>query len=285
MIQKEYSNTIDFLGEFSQENKLKYLTHRYENDDIDFFDVLEHARYRILYWQGKINKEVYDLVYGFVFGPFWIDHNGNRHDYYCGCEEWVNWCLDNPGLHPMDQFWEEFDAFKNSIRIYNGKFDDYIFSLIQNNKYNGLTIYPDMVSLAKLDAYVNVRRLKKIIEAILSDINDISLGENKSKVTISCKRLTVTGNGVKVDEISILHHDSYPRRPIEEILGHLNAGGGFLATLTDLSRGSAVVSVESSWDNHPLRLILNEEDTPVVEDLSNQEMFGYKYTIRISHRL
>lgn len=279
-------NSVNLLGGFSKENGFKYLTHRFDAESDDFIDTVNRCRYMLLGWQDRIPKHLYDLLFGFLFGPNWTDSNGVIHNDFCGCDKWIDWCLDNVGVHPMDAFYEEFEAFKNSIRIYNGTFDDYVLALARKQEYNHLSIQADTSSLKRLDSYVDVGVLKKAIESILKDINSYHDVGSNPRVTIACKRGPELRDGIKADYLCISHINSFSERSVDEAISHFQAGGGFIADLSNTLDGVALLSIESVWAEKPQRwnvIKLEEEDQ--IQEIEDLPAKGFSYVIRILHRL
>ena len=278
-------NSVNLLGGFSEENGFKYLTHRFDAESDDFIDTVNRCRYMLLGWQDRIPKHLYDLLFGFLFGPNWTDSNGVNHNDFCGCDKWIDWCIDNVGVHPMNAFYDEFEAFKNSIRIYNGTFDDSIRLLKESTLFNNIDIKPDYSSLGLLDCYVDVGELKRAITAILKDINTYHNVTSFPEVQIYCSQGDALVKDVNTELLYITHLGSCSKRPIEDAISHFNVGGGFISDLKKILEDVALLSIETNWNGCPRRWnVVKMDDQNDIEEIPEQTVRGFTYIIKILHK-
>jgi hypothetical protein len=126
--------------------------------------------------RGLIPDTLYDLLFGFLFGPSWSDANGETHLNHCASDVWFNWCKSNPHKHPRDFFKKDFSAFKNSIRVYAPDLDDYFDSI--KDDYPPLRITQN--GLESFDSYLDVGRFKYIIGKILRLMTDDRFSNHSS---------------------------------------------------------------------------------------------------------
>ena len=284
---------VDFLGQFSKAECLKFLTHGFEPDyDDDFFEYVTRCRIELGRVKSQIPSSLYDLVFGFVSGPTWTDCDGKLHDEHCACDKWVDWCEDNPGGHPSDAFTKEFEAFKNSIRVYNGTLDEYFEDLKESGRFRNINlgVHPD---LEKFDSYMDVRRFRTIVTTFLDDIDRYPDVNEHPNVTVEKRRIENDWrllpdrlpDGVKVDEIAICQVESNSSREISQAMDHFRIGGGTLSKLRSLASGHFVLYLETKWDGRPLLWNLSE-DSPrdaIVPNPYNR-VLGYTLIIKILHR-
>lgn len=278
-------NSVHLLGAFSKETGFKYLTHRFDAESDDFIDTVNRCRYSLLDSKDRIPSHLYKLLFGFLFGPNWTDSNGIIHTDFCGCDKWIDWCLDNPGVHPMDAFYDEFEAFKNSIRIYNGTFDDSIRLIKERNVFNNIVIRPDYHSLGLLDCYVDVGELKRAITAILKDINSYHNVSSFPDVQITCSQGEVLIEKTNTELLYITHLGSSSKRPIEDAISHFNIGGGFISDLRKILEDVALLSIETNWNGCPKRWnVIKMEGQNDIEEIPGQSINGFTYIIKILHK-
>ena len=293
MLYRDCIPAVDFLGQFSRADGLKFLTHGFEPDyDDDFFEYVTRCRTVLGRVKSQIPASLYDLVFGFVSGPSWTDCDGTVHYEHCACDKWVDWCLDNPGGHPSDAFPKEFEAFKNSIRVYNGTLDEYFEDLKESGRFRNilLRVHPD---LEKFDSYMDVRRFRTIVTTFLDDIDRYPDVTEHPNVTVEQRRIErdwrlwkePLPEGVKVDEIAICQEGSYPSREISQAMDHFRIGGGTLSKLRSLASGHFVLFLETKWAGKPLRWNLCEDSyRDAIESNFPNKVLGYTLIIRILHR-
>ena len=290
---KDIMPAVDFLGLFSDVKGLKFLTHGFEPDyDDDYFEYVTRCRSELARVKNKIPSSLYDLVFGFVSGPSWTDCDGKVHYEHCACDKWFDWCEDNPGGHPYNAFTDEFEAFKHSIRVYNGTLDEYFEDLKESGRFRNilLQVHPD---LELFDSYMDVRRFRTIVTTFLDDIDRYPDVNEHPNVTVEQRRVENDGrlwrdplpDGVKVDEIAICQEGSYPSREISQAMEHFRIGGGTLSKLRSLASGHFVLFLETKWAGKPLRWNLCEDSyMEAIESNFPNKVLGYTLIIRILHR-
>ena len=287
MIRKmsDLRHTVDFLGKFSNPEGFKYLTHRFDDETTDFFTIVNRCRMEMRLYHDLIPENLFRLIYGFLYGPEWSDADGISHKEYCSCDEWVDWCLRNPGVHPREAFSKQFESFRNSVRVYNGTFDEYMQDRSDSGLYPRIDIKVDEQSLSRFDAYVDVQLLRRIIKSILKELNDYPTSSVHPEVRVSCVRGEEMEDGTKMDEIHIENVGSFPSQDRIQAKSHLVSGGGFLSTLCKRAEGNMLLAVETAWDGEPcrwniLRMEGEEEFVPFEQDKAT----GFRYILRILHK-
>ena len=287
MIPQNLKETVSFLGQFSRVDGLKFLTHDFDAEcDDDFFEYVTRCRTELGKVKGIIPDSLYNLVFGFVAGPSWKDCNGIIHEEHCGCDKWVDWCLDNPGGHPSFAFPEEFVAFKNSIRIYNGTLDEYFECLAGSGRFRNIVLQIDP-HVERLDAYLDVSQFRAVVTTFLDSIDRYPSVAEHPNVSVSCRRLDRLSDGVKVDEIILSQLGSFPSQDISQALDHFRIGGGHLSDLRSMAKGNFLLYLETKWAKiHPLRWdLLAEPDPSCVEAIPAENATGFTLIIRILHKV
>lgn len=277
--------TTKFLGKLSTP-EYKFLTHRFDSDSDDFLIYVNRWRIELANHRGLIPESLYDLFFGFLYGPSWVDASGKEHKNFCSCDKWVDWVIENPGVHPMNEF-EDIKDFANSVRVYNGTFDEIVESIFAKDYALQRTIRlnVDERSLMRFDAYMDVPSILKAMKAVIIDIASYPHDTRPAIVKVSCRREGEISGGIKVDSIIIEDEGSFSNKRFSDVRDHFESGGGFLGTLAKMTDGLALVSVESKWDGEPHRWNLTRLDNePVDQPLDEEVATGYRYILRILHK-
>lgn len=278
-------HTVDFLGKFSKPDGFKYLTHRFDDDVTDFFTIVNRCRMELRLYHNVIPENLFRIFHGFLYGPEWTDAEGRVHKEHCSCDRWIDWCLNNPGIHPREEFGREFEAFRNSVRVYNGSFDEFIQDLADSCLFPGIEIDVDERSLSRFDAYVDVRTLRQMVRDILKEICDYPAVSSHPDVRVYCIRGEESADGTRMDRICIENAGSFPSQGREQAKSHLESGGGFLCSLKKKAEGNMLLSVETSWGGNPCRWnILREHGENEFEGMDPDDVTGFRYVLRIMHK-
>lgn len=273
-------DTADFLSKFnSDKNELKELVHDERGEA--FFNIIMRARLLITEMSGLISDHLYDLLFGFVYGPKWIDWEGNEHSLHCGSTELVSWCKKNRGLTPMDTscpYVFDFKKFKESIRTYRN-----LPAIIEAAKLAAKKddVTYDRKILARADMYVDVGILRKIFEKILSMMSDPRF---EGPVEISCDSSEV--GYYRVYKLTIEQRNSYLQPSIKFIKERLASNSGDLGSLKKLIDGTAYWAIESDWEEASARINILTEDIfkPEFEKLE-EKVDGFRHVLMFYHRI
>lgn len=277
-------HTVELLGEFSKPEGFKYLTHRFD-DTNDFFSIVNRCRMELAKYHRMLPQNLFGLIYGFLYGPEWTDGDGIPHTEYCSCDKWVDWCLRNPGIHPMDAFSEQFESFRNSIRVYNGTLDEYMQDRADSGLYPDIEIEVDDDSLSNFDAYVDVQTLHKMIKSIMQELNDYQKISSHPDIRVFCTKREKLEDGTCLDTICIENVGSFPSQDKLQAKSHFENGGGFLSTLKKMAEGNMLLSVETAWDGEPCRWnILRMDGEDEFVPLDQDAVTGFRYKLRILHK-
>lgn len=232
----------DFLHLFSQEDGFKFLTHDIKASGLDLLEYTYHCQETLLDWSGKVPDDIFNLVKGYVFGPFWTDFEGKVHTCNCASEEWVKCYLDT-GEHPMlsPAFASEVDAFRNSIRFRSGQLDKYIASL--KEKFPKLNLCIDR-AFKGADFYTSTHSIRQAIEEILSSMEEFSDTFPEVMLNFDDEEC---GDYSKAS-IIIEQLGSFPKHDFERDQKKLLEGGGTLANIKKTLAGFASWNIESRWE-------------------------------------
>lgn len=285
MSQQTVKNNADFLYLFSEADGFKFLTHDFPlPEDSDFLKYLANCRSLLLNYDGIIEESLYELIFGFLYGPTWIDLQGMEHVFYCSSKECIEWSVSHPHLHPKsnEAFKLEFEKFRKSIRFYQMDLQKYI-ETICNDKFPMFNF--SFQDLRRGNLYINVRRLGMILEAILQTMKDSRFCMNKN-IVISYERCEPCGKYLiarLIIEQKGSVSDGVLARNVEE---RVRYGGGDLGTIKGMVKDSCYWSVESLWQDGPARinLVSQSTDIPCIELLPKDSISGFRHILTIPHR-
>lgn len=272
----------DFLYKFTEDDGFKFLTHDIKTAGINLIEYIALCKRRLLDWKKEhqdIPEDLYQLIRGFIFGKRWTGCDGEDHTVYCSSYDWVNSYHDNNGEHPMnsDQFRDEVDIFRNSIRWRNGKLENYLITL--REKYPLLDIEIDK-SVKGADFYTYTRNIRLAIEEILSSMQDFAEGHNRVQIRFYQEDLS---NGYFRAVLTFEQEGSFPSHDFERDRRKLDSGGGTMGNIRKALKGYADWAVESRWLDQeiPSRWTILGE-TVGLQSISSAN--GFKHIISIVHR-
>lgn len=278
----------DLLQLFVKVDGLKVLTHDFKELPVkDFFVYLSQARSLILNYKECIPEHLYKLLFGYIYGPTWIDSKTNEHTFFCSSKECVSWCKENPGIHPLcdedhspENFKNARKAFQHSVRVISPDLEDFVidnvpdYRLLETDRLSGAQFYTD------------TNRLYTVIKKIFDMMSDPRYGNNKD-IKVSFIRGERDPDGYRISKIMIEQVGSFSPAPMDDVLSKIQAGGGDLGSLKSLMEGYYLWSIESKWQNTPARLNIltaDEFDAPK-ERLSSDAATGFRHVITIYHKM
>lgn len=282
--KNKVTNNADFLSLFNDEGGLKNLTHDFLiPDKADFLKYLSNSRSELLCYDGLIEDSLYDMVFGFLFGPQWVDYHGECRRFFCSSKACYDWCISKPHMHPKnaDEFKNEFEAFRKSIRFYQVDLHKFVESIF-DEKFPSLK--PTLLNLRRGNFYINVRRLGVILERILSTMEDPRFNTNKN-VVFSYERCEKQGQyfiaRITIEQLGSLSDSVLASSVAQRALD----GGGDLGTIKELTKETCFWSVESVWQDGPARINIVPigDDTPMIEPVSRDSIKGFRHVLTIPH--
>lgn len=236
--------TARLLHEFSNPNGFKYLTHDIKSAGVDYVEYVYHAEKNLLgnMYDSMVDRSVFELVRGFIFGPSWVDSEGRTRSGYCAHPDWISYYRET-GNHPMADpaFADDIEAFRKSIRVRDGQLSKFFRSL--NDRYPSLDLTVDR-DLVGADFYVDVRRLKTGIEEIIGMM--AGYAEEHPKVHVGFDDYVEFG--LSIAKITITQEGSYPPRgSIGRIYDRFKSGAGNLASIAHVFDGCCWWAVLSPY--------------------------------------
>lgn len=271
----------DILQLFGQADGFKFLTHDFDpTRDNDFLKLVNKCRIVLSEASGLIPDHLYEILFGFMYGKEWEDADGNKHTFYCSSDECIQWCLNNPGVHPRNnpEFENDFEAFRNSTRIYGRGLDKIVAEAEAD--FPNLKINRDKRELRKVDIYTDVARIKQIIYKIISSMADVRFS---GEINVTVKQLPDSSDGYHVRNIIIEQKGSFSNKSVQFIRDRVANGSGDLGSLKNIIDGNAYWSVESKWVEGPARINLIKESLfdPDFEKLDEDEVVGFRHVIKL----
>ena len=270
----------DLLSKFGDE--LKYLVHDYDKtEDVDFCALVYKARLLINERVGLIPNHLYDLLFGFVYGPEWVDWEGKGHSLHCGSKDLIAWYTCSDGISPMagdsplaSEFWD----FKKSIRTYRN-----LPEIIEHAKEKAPSVILDVdrKSLKRADFYTDVERLKQIIERILITMSDPRF---LGPVKISSSQLD-DRDGYRVMQIIIEQKNDYAQPSLRFISERVANNAGDLGSIKGLLEGVAYWSIESDWEEGSARFNVTSDDIFMNQfERINEQVGGFRHILTFYHK-
>lgn len=273
----------EILSYFGKEDGFKFITHGFDQTKInDFIQILNKCRITISECNGLIPEHLYDLLFGFLYGKSWEDADGVKHSFYCSSDECVQWCLNNPGKHPKTNpdFENEFDSFKNSIRMYDRR----LFKIFKDFETNfpNLVLDIDRKELNRIDFYIDIARLKQAIFMILDMMSDPRFA---GEVLVTVK-MQPDSDRYQVRDLIIEQKGSFSDKSVQYIKERVLSGSGDLASIKNILDGTAYWSIESRWAEGPVRVNFLKENMfqSDFEKIDESEVSGFRHVIRLYNK-
>lgn len=282
-------DTAIFLSKFNQPNGLKYLTHDFDlqNDDApNNMDELKKQLDVIMNQVISIPPSLFMLLNIFISGKYkneigestntWKDTFGTKHTSFFNSEEWRKWSVGNNNIHPINNpvFAPEIRAFRSTIRIDQG-----LLTKIVDKASEQTTLQIRKVKTDAADFYTNTFMLYLSLKKIFAGMNDRA--QQNTEVNVTFKRST-DDDGTMLRNIIITHYNSFPTKSLQETIDRLNnyKDAGDFGTIRGYLNGYCLWSVESSWDNEPIRWnILKNSNMPEIEKIETQEVEGFTHIL------
>lgn len=275
--------TADFLHLFSEPEGFKFLTHDFDSAGQDYLDYAGRARLALADAESFLPSTLYDLLFGFFYGPSWTDSRGRKHDICCGSGSFFDWCDANPGTHPINstEYGQELMAFKSSIRIYQTDLGGYMKRLLRKSRYPMLDFV--LAGLDEIDCYTDVGHLLEVCDKIVSTMAADRFSSRFSTVKITGR--FGSRDGYQTAEIWVEQVGANTDRTASDILHRIADGGGDLASFRTMMEGYFEWSIETCFLGTPLRInILCDEDVQKIEDIPAKTATGFRHIIRIYYK-
>lgn len=273
------SYTANFFANFNKSEGLKYLTHDFDSDVRMTLPELRQHSYELLQeHKGNIPDSLYVLIYAYISGKTWKDAFGADNKATISDKKWIKWSQDNNNAHPITNpdFAEEIFKFKKAIRIVPPLLQSIVDKI--SKKYD---LCATTKKLDKADFYTNTYILSNVLDRILQMMK--RRNENVDvwhDVEVSLQREII--NDVVYKRIIILQKDSFPENSFEDVSTRMNNNteAGDLGTIRKHLNGYCYWSIETKWDDKPLRWnILGDDDTPEIEPIEESSAIGFKHIL------
>ncbi len=277
-LQYNPKNTASFLALFNSPKGFKFLTHDFDPDStVDFKKFMQQTLevFKDETKKSPIPKSLYALMKTLLEGTDkeWVDYNGTKHKFTYNSPKLREWVDINNGLHPLndENFAKEIHTFRKTIRLVKPGLQDMVNELSSN--FHSLDI--ESQGLDKADFYTYVRMLKNGIKRILEDMSRYA--GRCPKVKIKYNR--IFGDEYNVRIITITQLGSFSTS-LEDALQKYRNGGGAFNEIRKCFDGYCNWSVETKWDDKPLRWnVLNDAGAEEIEDIAGESVEGFTHTL------
>ena len=271
-------STASFLSLFNSPKGFKFLTHDFDPDSTVDFKIFIKQTLEVFKEETKKNsipRSLYALMKTMLEGTDkkWMDYNGTKHEFTYNSSELRKWVDINNGLHPLNDetFAKEIQTFRKTIRLVKPGLQDMVNELSSNLH----TLNIESQGLDKADFYTYVRMLKDGIKRILEDMSRYA--DRCPKVKIAYNR--IFGDEYSVRIITITQTGSFSTS-LEDVLQKYRNGGGAFNEIRKCFDGYCNWSVETKWDNKPLRWnILNDTGAKEIEDIAGESVEGFTHIL------
>lgn len=271
-------DTAYLLSLFNSPKGFKFLTHDFDPDSTFTFKNYIPQAQKVFDDKTKnhtIPKSLFALMKTMLEGSNkeWIDYNGKKHDYTYNSAECKEWISTNNGLHPLnnESFAKEIRTFRKTIRLVKPGLQDIANELA--SKFRSLNI--ESHGLDKADFYTYVRMLKDGLKRILEDMSRYA--EKYPKVRIAYNR--IFGDEYSLRIITITQIGSFSTS-LGDVLQKYRNGGGAFNEIKKCFMGYCNWSVETKWDNKPLRWnILDDTGAEELENMEEDSIEGFTHIL------
>ena len=238
-------HSAEFLHLFEiDEGGLKRLTH--DDEMPDYIKFIYDCQRIVLNKRltTDIQDDIYNLVRGFLFGPYWHDSNNIKHTSFAASDSYIT-MYEKTGLHPLrDQELEkDIEAFRHAIRFRSLDLREFLESV--KEAYPDLNIYI-MDSIDEADFYTHTRIVKEVILLIINSMREFP---NYPEIVINFSDTEGIG-GFRTAYLTIEQKGSYPshsfNRDQERLAGTTS---GTLGTIKKKLEGICEWSIISRWAN------------------------------------
>lgn len=295
-------DTAAFLSLFNHEDGFKFLTHAYDPDsEMEYCQLLKSAQETFLQVTSKDNAQpltipttLYALMKALLFGgrdkngkaKGWIDCNRKSHTENYACRDWKQWAEKNPRVHILsnESIKRIIMDFRSTIRLVLSENTDSRLETIikrQVEKHANLSI--DLENLDNnSDFYTYVNYLEKGVKRILDDLSKYSKETPKVKISYQSSR----EGDYKCCTIKIVQYGSFSTKPLDEVIGKLNGGGGDFFEIKKTLCGYCNWSVESKWNNEALRWnILDDTGKSEIEEIPFTDIPGFTHILTFYNKI
>lgn len=216
-------NLVHFIDKFRDSEGIKFLTHSYEKQDgFNRERILEIAEKEYLaFTQANfISYSFWEKFNTFAFGrkykdKVWIDSNQwffnqKRIQLTWRSKQVIDWCNNNPGMHPIERFEEEMiKPFQMSYKLENGNLELYLKEKLAKalqNDYGNFEI--QLIDCEKAAFKTDVDSLLAALNGFFASIKQRKDKSNKIKIHFSRKG--------RKRFLYIVHVDSFSDKSFEE---------------------------------------------------------------------
>ena len=271
--------TANFLSKFNKVEGLKYLTHDFDSDtNMTVADLREHTFSILEEAKGKIPDSLYVLISAYISGKTWKNAFGENNTFSICDKKLIKWSKENNNAHPITNpdFEREILKFKRAIRIVPPLLQTIVDKIC--DKYE---LHVTTKKLDRADFYTNTYILSNVLDRILQMIKRRNENTDYQRyVELSYQREII--NDVVYKKIIILQKDSLPENTFEDVSTRMNNNteAGDLGAIRKILNGYCYWSIETKWDDSPLRWnILRDDNSPETEPIEDTLAVGFRHIL------
>lgn len=274
-------DVADFMSLFNSPNGLKYLTHDFDESEefnIEDFLVKSNSVFKEnTKLKYNIPASLWQIVNQFAFEPNPTWGTGKSMTDGWSKPKWVEWSKKyKKHLKRNPDFEKIIENFRNYTRIESPKLTPILNDVIRE-KFGNEFEYLDLkiTDCDKADFYTQVDNFKQSIKLMLDGIKKRIKISNK----ISINYIRKTNSDYFERIISICHHDSFPTKPLDEFTKEISKEEkGELSDMSKKLRGYCNWSIETIWDNQPVRVNILQEGGEIGIDFLDKDIVMNGFT-------
>lgn len=276
-------HTAEFLHLFSiDECGLKRLTH--DDEMPDYVRYIYDCQRLVLDKRLSldIQDDIYNLVRGFLFGPYWYDSNKKRHDIYAASDAYIE-TFERTCQHPLKDavLEKEIDCFRHTIRFRALDLKEFLYDL--KARYKGLNIEVKD-SVEEADFYTHTKIVKDVVNLIIDSMNEYNTHPN---IVIHHSNHE-DDSGFHISWLIIEQKGSFPSHNLQRDQDKLKGtNSGTLGTIKRKLDGICEWSVVSKWSGDETSkqwdiLTINGQEQVKTCSIAAQ---GFKHILKFYHKL
>ncbi len=208
-------NLVHFIDKFRDSEGIKFLTHSYEKQSVfERAEILKTAEQEYSHFKNQLPRRLDQRFIAYAFGKGkykgkWY-FNNQPFDLNWTSNQVVEWCKNNPGMHPIEKFGNEMiKPFQLSYKIENGLLAVYINEKLAKQlgeEYGNFDI--QVIDCEKATFKTDVDSLLAAFNSLFASIKQRKDKSNKIKIIFRRKG--------RKRFLSIIHIDSFSDKSFEE---------------------------------------------------------------------
>lgn len=262
-------NLVHFIDKFRDSEGIKFLTHSYEKQGVfERAEILKTAEQEYSHFKNQLPRRLDQRFIAYAFGKGkykgkWY-FNNKPYDLNWTSNQVVEWCINNPGMHPIERFSNEMiKPFQLSYKIDDGLLAVYIYEKLAKQLGEEYGNFDIQVIDCEKAAF------KTDVDSLLAAFNSIFAAIKQRKDKSNKIRIIFRRKGRK-RFLSIIHIDSFSSKSFEEdekdiLSGDLNQVKQNLYNICDWS----IIAKNPSAKYNKLNILYDINQLPPREKVSD----------------